>query len=326
VTKLKGIYNKEFLVFLEKQNQYYDQKDPDSQPFDWDSTRKIFKLIQNTREESYTASERYLGSHVSIANLAVACYSSIAFGLFHLDTNNEKLYLSSLDRNLFPPTWLNSEEKPNPNLILLQFFCQISNLSSSIVHLCEIGQDHSARILMRALDELCQLVLIIMAKQEDFRNYAISRDKDDSEIMRKNFSKKKRFSKLAIIEKKLGLAENESVRQQELRDFGFSRYSASVHGAPITTVLGSMVWSFAEDRGVIGIVGGCNKLSESTLSYFIRMSNHFFFLLFGIIQDINKLTYPTNSGTFWLSAKRMSKLLNDTIGFLEDRESNKSEV
>ncbi len=191
------------------------------------------------------------------------------------------------------------------------------------MHLCEIGQDHSARILLRALDELCQLVLIIMAKQEDFRSYAVSGNKDYLEIMYKHSSKKKRFSKLADIEKILGLAENESVSQLELRDFGFSRFSASVHGAPITTVLGSMVWSFTEDKGFIGLVGGCNKLSISTLGYLIRMSNHFFFLLFEIIQKIHTLAYPASASRFWLSAKRMSVLLNDTIAFLEDRESKK---
>lgn len=307
---MKGIFDEQFKRFLSDISIH-------SNSVDWSVVNQYFSMTSETRDRSYEESTEFLSFPISVSNLVIACNLSITFALTpslpFLRGNDETLYSNKDEENLLPPTWLDNGGIPNPNLLLFQMFCQTSNLAQSIVHLCEVGQDHSARILLRSLDELCQLILIITRHRSDFRSYALNQGADYSKVSHTLFSKKRRFSKLSAIEMELGRNTSQISASNDARADRFSRFSESVHSAPLSIIVGSMVWSFRNDKGNFGLFGGCNKLSKGTLSYLIHMYDEFFRLFFGIIEDIHKLQYPENKVSYWNNSKAMSLLLHETF-------------
>lgn len=304
---MRGIFDKDIESRLTHFNALL------SANYSWEQMTQIFSQISDSRARSHADSGTYLSQHLSIANFVTAGIHSVSLSLFNLKHFEPTASSNDQSENVFPQDWLSESLRPIPDFILLQLFCQLSNLSTSLVHMVEIGQDSSARVLLRAIEELFQIILIISADKNDFKRYSIKGSNSDSEIMHKYFSTKKRQTKLAAIEKRLGFEENQIEERAGFRTALHKNFSGSVHSSPISSVVGSMVWSFDKDLGHIGLVGGCNKLSRSTLGHFIASSDLFLEMFIQILEKINKFKFPEDRTKLWNNTKATSLILRSLL-------------
>jgi hypothetical protein len=215
-----------------------------------------------------------------------------------LSTGLMSFFLQFEGLRLIDPTWINSNQVPDPNLVLGMMLGNITNYSLGIIGLIELGLEVQARTCLRSMLELTWLTLITVNDKEKMRVY--TKDEDDSESRKsyhKHFSSKKLWESLSTIEINLGFPKNAQEQLFQMRREFYSMYSGNIHHSYADLIHGAMSFSFDKaDHLQPNLFGKADKASYPTLHH---MNDAIFVFLGLLVQTLEKQhglssPYPEN--------------------------------
>jgi hypothetical protein len=202
----------------------------------------------------------------------------------------------------WPKNWVNRFNRPNPNFYLGTMILSLSRSALSVVHLCRLGQDFAARLILRHVIELSWLIIVLSQDQTKLRLHSSARsNKKIQQNWRDNFTAGKLNTALADLEEKLALkkATRNYLYNERRQDYRY--YSNSVHNAPIFALVAAYTIS-KKERMIPAPFGGKSTFSfEGGLDSLLN--NLFYFhVLFWKIMQRRLFTLPGND-MWWSSAE-----------------------
>lgn len=253
----------------------------------------LFSVIHKQKKESVKINDLYANEQFSLSRLSTTCIGCIALSV-HSDYSEE-------DKSRLLPN--DSEQNPDPNLILQSQLIQIANYSYSIIELCMQGLDSPARSLIRVLSELIHQTLITMSSKEDMTTFVNAREEDATKTWYELFSTKKIKKKMSLIDHKLGFDSELINEMKQMRKRNLTFYSENVHHSYAATTIGARASRYKQNDYPLCFLGGENSMVQSTLRT-LNDEIWLFLTYFFVIQ--NKLLQRTpqnlNDKSLWLEA------------------------
>ncbi|TMA80045.1 MAG: hypothetical protein E6J74_40275 [Deltaproteobacteria bacterium] len=106
----------------------------------------------------------------------------------------------------FSATWINSDGRPDPNLILSQGLVQVVNNALAVVRLSRDGLDVQARTLVRVTAELTWQLAVLFSNPELLRKYAVAQsEEEENRVWWELFGRGRLLRRTLDLEKALGL-------------------------------------------------------------------------------------------------------------------------
>lgn len=117
------------------------------------------------------------------------------------------LIYNRLRRKLLPRHWLG--KKRDANNFLGEFVLSASNQVLAVIHLCEVGLEWPARVLLRTVKELLNIGIVLVSDPATMKKYLALHPINDKKDWYQHFSRGKVSSNLADLNRAFGLPEKD---------------------------------------------------------------------------------------------------------------------
>lgn len=134
------------------------------EPFGLSQVDELCKLIGGCASEAVVFSDRKHSKKLETAYLAILATGCLGMAL--VDGGRKRPW---------PKGWIRRADRPNANLWLGTMVLSLSRYALSAIHLCRLGQDFSARLVIRNVIELSWLIIILADDQTKLRLHALAR-------------------------------------------------------------------------------------------------------------------------------------------------------
>lgn len=251
--------------------------------------KEMDDLILENRQTVAREIHTHLVEEVSLAYLGIYVFAILSMAAY--DEKNPEV-------GFLPEAWLGSN-CVNPNLVFHFHMIHITNHALAVVNLVESGLDNSARVVLRTVQELCNLVPVLITDVEKMRIYVTTKDEDERRAWQTHFSPGKLSSALKKVEENLGVPQEVREILTQTREDNKTFFSKSVHSSyPVSTVLSQCFQFGNEENGESGLLGGASLSSKTTLAEL----NNTFFIFGGILNKIIRNQYQfklKNANDLW---------------------------
>lgn len=269
----------------------------------------IISHLYSVPHKSRQAVQVNLQNQLSFCYLCISCLFYLSLSIYDDEKKNEGLY---------PAGYLAPNSDVNPNFIFMCLLTNITNFASSIVHLVELGQDNSARVLLRSLIELCWQTMILAADKDTLIEYLAPEDeKTATETWYRLFGKGRLRNKIKKIEKELGVKEYLSSQADKERHDTYQFFSMSVHHSRITSAIGAFAFNFEDDNANLGLLGGHSQGSIATLKELCSTLLYFILYFVAIHVRINKMSFGNPKNAYWYEAVMLYECIKDIWGLCD---------
>jgi len=228
---------------------------PDVQPLTVEGLEQIGSLIFLRRRESSELARLKFGKEMSIGLLSALTFGCVSIAI-------DKHYTH---RALLPRNWISPTKKPDPNRVIHHLLVQVANHSLAIIGLIELGLDSSARVVLRALQELCWLTVLVASDRDKMIAYCQATGHGRArKVWSESFSSGKLRDGLLSLERRLRFPFPAKMRRYRRNLYAF--YSQSVHSSVGASTVGSYaVESPSDRRHRSSLFGATGEISRSTL-------------------------------------------------------------
>jgi hypothetical protein len=180
---------------------------------------------------------------------------------------------------------------------------QLANFALSSIVLLEKGLDNPARTLSRHAAELSQQILVLMHSRDDFKAYVAAQDENSAmKLWSALFGRGKLNARLAQIEQGFGFDEAMIENLVRSRRENYAFYSQAVHHSFVASTIGAYAPRFDGSSQYLGVFGGENAATRSTLRHLNFTLWYFVLGFFGILGKHYRIKPRNPKDLFWLEA------------------------
>jgi hypothetical protein len=202
--------------------------------------------IAENRVTGSTRTRKYLRDWTRLTETAAAATASLAFAVYPVEWPKVG---SRDDHGPIPNDWIRPNGR-NPNILIHSMLVGIANHLLAVDALLERGLHNPARVVLRALNELCQTTLVVASRQDKMIAYSDSTPPHEArKAWQQHFTPRKLNETLHEIEQELD-GRRRKIGLMRDRHRMHEYYSQSTHHASLVTFL----LGYAQDYRCSGIL------------------------------------------------------------------------
>lgn len=262
------------------------------------------------RNEANEEAQRHFKTEIELINFIVASLGSLAFATLYKES-------SPSDNRII------DKEFPATDMWFSNHLTNLVNTILSARDLCVNGFDTQARSLVRMIDERIHQILILFSSPNDYKTW---KETEDSAFAHFSLFSKKRsiLKKMKRLDEKY-LPEIDHLLVKKMREEDERYYSESIHGANVSTIVGSYAYPFGPfDDGtfITTTFGRASSCSFQTLHHIIGKCSYFSFMLYMLLKDVHSLDKIENDE----DANNFLEIFKNSIDEILDRSKELLEI